>query len=182
MNKFKKIISALAVSICFMMGLASCSETSFYQEWHEAGATIEEDNCFKVLTAEEVSTKREAQESFCVFLGSSDVEKARTTVSNIQAQAEAVNYDGKVYFVNTKEALATISAAQALREKLSVNELNDSNGLVCVCYIKGNVYFDTSDTKKYNDRLQRFIIEEGGTVVDFNAIANYVFDNYKVVE
>lgn len=181
MNKFKKIISACAVSICFMMGLASCKSTSFYQEWHEAGATIEEDNCFKVLTAEEVTAKREAEESFCIFLGSSEVEKARSTVSNIQAQAEAVNYDGKVYFVNTKEALTTLSGAQKLHDTLSVNELNDSNGLVCVCYIKGKVHFDTSNTKKYSDELQRFMIDSA-TVVDFNAIANFVFEYYKVVE
>ena len=48
MNKFKKILSALAVTIAFTT-LASCGENSFYKEWHDAGATIEEENVFKEL-------------------------------------------------------------------------------------------------------------------------------------
>ena len=119
MNKFKKILSAVAVSICFMMGLASCTSTTFYQEWHEAGATIEEDNCFKALTADEVKEKRDNKESFVVFVGASTVEKAVTAVSQIQAQADATGYDGAVYFVNTKDGLKDLfSTGRDFKDKL----------------------------------------------------------------
>ena len=66
MNKFKKILSALAVSIAFTT-LASCSENSFYKEWRDAGATIEEENVFKELTVDEVVTKRDNKDSFIIF-------------------------------------------------------------------------------------------------------------------
>ena len=184
MNKFKKILSALAVVICFGFGLASCNSNSFYKEWKDAGATIEEDNCFKLLSVDDVVSKRENKESFIIFLGASAIgsttnQTAVDLVSNIQAEADAVNYDGCVYFVNVKDAAKNLTEGQAVKDKLGVNELlGDSNGLVCVSYIKGDVYFDTSKAKKsIPDQLKRFVISGS---ISFEALANYAFEYYKV--
>ena len=108
MNKFKKILSALAVTIAFTT-LASCGENSFYKEWHDAGATIEEENVFKELTVDEVVTKRDNKDSFIIFAGSSSKSGAISAVSDIQVQADSLDYNGYVYFVNTKDILSSIS-------------------------------------------------------------------------
>lgn len=189
MNRFKKICSALAVMISFGLALASCGTQSFYDEWNQAGATIETDNCFKVLTADEVAEKREAKESFVIFIGASAIQtttntKAVDLVSTIQAEADAINYDGYVYFVNAKDAMLTLSEQKAMKEKLKVNEITDSYGLVCVSYVKGEVYFDTSAIKGNNipDQLKRFVVNEGSDTISFKALANFVFENYPVME
>lgn len=188
MNKFKKICSALAVSICFVLALVSCKSVSFYDEWHEAGATIEEDNCFKLLTVDEVVAKRDAKESFVIFIGASAIQtttnsKAVDLVSAIQAEADAVNYTSKVYFVNAKEAMLSLSQQKDMKDKLKINEINDSYGLVCVSYINGDVYFDTSTIKGNNvpDQLKRFVVDDSNEI-SFKALANYVFENYPVTE
>lgn len=188
MNKFKKICSALAVSICFVLALVSCKSATFYDEWHEAGATIEEDNCFKLLTVDEVVAKREAKESFVIFIGASAIQtttntKAVELVSAIQAEADAVDYDSKIYFVNAKDAMLSLSQQKDMKEKLKINEINDTNGLVCVSYIKGEVYFDTSTVKGSNvpDQLKRFVVDDSYQI-SFKALVNYVFENYPVTE
>ena len=187
MNKFKKVISALAVSICFIFSLVSCGSQSFYQEWKEAGATIEEDNCFKAISVDDVVNKRGNKESFVIFIGASTVDSvtnsaAVSLVSSIQAEADAINYTGKVYFVNVKDYLTNVNQAIEVKNKLGSNELTDAYGLICVCYKDGNVYFDTSVKKTIPDQLKRFIIDEGSTQINFNALANYVFEYYKVEE
>ncbi|RIA78283.1 hypothetical protein EI71_00233 [Anaeroplasma bactoclasticum] len=173
MNKFKKIISALAVSIAFG-ALASCSSSSFYSEWKEAGAEIEEENVFSLLTVDEVVAKREAKESFVIFAGSSLKSGAVSAVSEIQAAADNLDYTGKVYFVNTKDILASISLKKEATQKLGVVEIDSSN-LVAVCYHSGDVFFDTSST--YTDHYDRFKISGS---ISYNALAVYTFEYYKV--
>lgn len=187
MNKFMKICSALAVSICFMLALVSCKSETFYNEWSAAGAKIEEKNCFKLLTVDEVVAKREAKENFVIFIGASALQTttnqtAVDKVSEIQAEADAVDYTDYVYFVNAKDAMLSLTEQKNMKEKLKVNEISDSYGLVCVSYIKGDVYFDTSAIKGNNvpDNLKRFVVE--GSQISFKALANYVFENYPVTE
>ena len=172
MNKVKKIFSALAVSIVF--GLASCSSNAFYNEWHNAGATIEEDNVFKILTVDEVVAKREAKENFIVFAGSSSKSGAVSAVSSIQEQADSLGYDGLVYFVNTKDIVSKISLRKETEDKLGVNEIDSAN-LVVVCYHKGDVYFDTSSSTE--TFYERFKVDGS---LSYNALAVYAFEEYKV--
>ena len=100
-----KGLSALAVLISFGFALVSCNSNSFYKEWKDAGAVIEEDNCFKLLSVDEVVSKRENEENFIVFLGASSIGSSKNQtavdlVSSIQAQADAVNYDGYVLSIS----------------------------------------------------------------------------------
>lgn len=173
MDKFKKIFSALAVSIAFG-ALASCTTNAFYNEWHEAGADIKEENVFSLLTVDEVVAKREAKESFIVYIGSSSKDGAVSAVSDIQAQADNLDYDGLVYFVNTKDILKTTEGKKNATNKLNVHEI-DSGDLVVLCYKKGNVYFDTSSSA--NDYYQRFIVNGA---LNYNALAAYTFEYYPV--
>lgn len=175
MNKFKKILSALAVSIAFTT-LASCGENSFYKEWHDAGATIEEENVFKELTVDQVVTKRDNKDSFIIFCGSSSKSGAISAVSDIQVQADSLDYNGYVYFVNTKDILSSISGKKNATDKLGVQEI-DSSDLVVVCYKEGKVYFDTSSSEKYGDIYSRFNIDGS---LSYNALACYAFEYYPV--
>ena len=173
MNKFKKIISALAVSIA-LLPLASCGSTSFYDEWKEAGAEIKEDNIFSVLSVDDVVNKRDAKETFVIFVGSSSKSGAVDAVSSIQAQADNLDYDGLVYFVNTKDILKSIPLKKEATTKLGIKEI-DSSDLVVVCYKEGSVFFDTSSSD--SDHYERFMINGS---LSYNALATYVFDYYKV--
>lgn len=173
MNKFKKILSALAVTIAFG-ALASCDNNAFYNEWHDAGAVIEKENVFKLLTVDDVSKKREAKEDFIIFVGSSKKEGAVTNVSAIQSQADNLDYEGVVYFVNTKDILASIPLKKEATEKLGVKEIDSSN-LVVVCYHDGEVFFDTSSSE--SDHYERFVISGS---LSYNALAEYAFDYYEV--
>lgn len=172
-NKVKKIFSALAVTIVFS-ALASCGSTSFYSEWSEAGADIKEDNVFSVLSVDDVVKKRDNKDSFIIFAGSSSKSGARSAVEEIQAQADNLDYDGLVYFVNTKDILSSISSKKEATTKLGVKEI-DSSELVVVCYKEGAVFFDTSSSD--SDHYERFKVNGS---LSYNALATYAFDYYKV--
>ena len=54
----KKIIAYVAAFMLIIVGavsLASCSKSSFYSEWHKAGATIEKSNMFEAITVEDLA-------------------------------------------------------------------------------------------------------------------------------
>ncbi len=79
--------------------------------------------------------------------------------------------------------MLSLSQQKDMKDKLKINEINDSYGLVCVSYINGDVYFDTSTIKGNNvpDQLKRFVVDDSNEI-SFKALANYVFENYPVTE
>lgn len=173
MKKFMRIFTAIAVGIVAVFSLASCKKATFYSEWHGAGATIEEDNVFKYLTIDEVAEKKAAKEEFVVFIGTSESETARTLVSNIQTQADLLDFTGNVYVVSVKNILGSINKMNDARTKLGTKEINPGdNGLIAVCYKNNAVHFDTSNP---NEELKRFYVDGA---VNFNSIAVYSFELY----
>lgn len=174
MTKFRKILSACAVAIAGICALASCGTTSFYEEWKDAGAVIEEDNCFKAVTPDEVKAMADKKESFVVFIGSSKNTTAVQLVSDIQEQADNLYYEGTVYFVNTKDIMSSTQSQKDARAALGTKELADKNGLVVACYKEGTLYFDTSNP---GDVTERFMVDGS---LDFDALATYVFEYYPV--
>lgn len=169
-----KFFTAVAVGIVLVFTLASCKKTTFYSEWHGAGADIEEDNVFKYLSMDDVVEKKEANEQFIIFIGTSESSTACTLITNIQAQADSLDFDGDVYVVSVKDILGSISKMNEAKDTLGSHEINPGdNGLIAVCYKDNKVYFDTSNP---TDELNRFKID--GTV-SFNSLAIYAFELYE---
>lgn len=171
MKKLMKYFTAVAVGIALVFSLASCKKKNFYTEWHAAGATIEKDNNFKYLTLDEVVTKRET-EDFIIFIASSENSKAASLISDIQTQADTLDFDGDIYVVSVKKILGSLSKMNDAKSKLLSKEVDPGDeGLIAVCYKENKVYFDTSKTE--DEKLNRFKVD--GTV-SFNSIAIYSFE------
>ena len=104
-NKFSKILSTLLVVIISAFALASCkgeayTNNDFYEEFFEAGATnLEKDHMFEMITANDVEAKRNNNENFIIYLGSSKQKQDVETINALVFDAKNTNYDGKVFFI-----------------------------------------------------------------------------------
>ncbi|MGM9969259.1 MAG: hypothetical protein ACI35S_02565 [Anaeroplasma sp.] len=177
MNKLFKVLTLLMVMIISLFTLVGCnSSDDFYKEWYEAGAQIEKDNVFELITVDKAVEMKEAKESFIVFLGSSTNSTAVSEVTGIQYDADNMNYDGKLYFINTKEIISSISKMKSINEKLNIKLESSTSGLIAICYDGGVQKFETS---RPNGECDRFIFD-GTDSVSIRAVAVYAFEFYPV--
>ena len=175
MKNLVKILSAFVVVMISIITLASCDSYSFYEDWYQAGATVlEEDNVFKVVSLDEVKTMKEASESFMVFLGRSSDSKAVSEVNQIQFDADNMNYEGKIYFLNTGDYVETISGQKKINDTLGIKFEDSTSGIVVVCYEEGNVKFETTRPDNYAE-LELLKIEG---VLTIQSLAYYAFTYY----
>ena len=117
MTKFSKRIVLFLALISTTFALASCSNYNFYQDWKSAGATIESDNVFKSLTLDEVKEKRETKKPFALIIASSTDSTARSAITKIQEQADALSYKGEIYFISSKDTYnSTLSAQKEFKD------------------------------------------------------------------
>ena len=72
MKKFLKAISMITAMFVLLLSMASCSGYSFYKDFKEAGASIEEENIFIEISLEDAKTKKAAGELKWTHLGLSD--------------------------------------------------------------------------------------------------------------
>jgi hypothetical protein len=174
----KKIVAYLSAFILIIVGtlsLSSCSKKSFYSEWNKAGANIEKDNMFEMITVDEIESKLgNKEESFAVFFGSSNDSQSVKDVSAMQYTADVKNYEGKVYFLTTTK-LKTQSKMKEIKEKIKVDISDMDASVQCVLFEKGKVEFNTS--KKDSDEVKKFKIDEEISII---AVLEYVIEYYPV--
>ena len=150
MNKLLKKLALVMFAVIGLVNLASCGEYNFYKDWSEAGANIESENIFEVLTLEEAKNKiaNEEENTFILVVGTSQSSVAASSIETLQAQAEYLDYEGTIYFVDSTdyiekrktraelcEALKIaeitenmkLAAAKALAEHIKENELSEEN-------------------------------------------------------
>ena len=184
MKKFVKILSLIAIVFVMTISLASCSYDFFgeYNE-HEAELKTDVDYSFEVLTVDQVKNYRDNKKSFVLFMGTPEREACVTQVQRICEEAINLNYKGIFLYVDITEALASLSLHKESVEKLGIKEIDDATyGLVAVCYREGNVYWDTSNTTRYDKMLTKFTSSSNNveTGISFRAITDYVIENYSL--
>ncbi len=182
MKKFVKILSLIAIVFVMTISLASCSYDviSDYNK-HEAALETDVKYSFEVLTIDQVKSYRDSKKSFVLFVGTPTREACVSNVQKICEEAININYDGVFLYVDVTDALSSLSLHKETVEKLGVKEIDDATyGLVSVCYDEGNVKWDTSNTKTYEQMLKKFTSASDNvtTGISFRAITDYVKENY----
>lgn len=175
MKGFKKLLSLIVV-LGFMFILASCSGYNFYSDFKKAGAEIESDNSFIVLTADEVETYRKEKKEFVLIIGSSTNSTCVSAITTIQNEFDNINYSGKAYFLSVKDALSSQSEGSKVSKIIGSDIDAGSDGIIFIGYDKsGNIKFNT----KKNDDLDAKKFKPDG-VMAYRAIADYIAEYYSV--
>ena len=177
MKKYMKLLIAAIGTLVLFLSLASCSGSSFYRDFHSAGADIDTDCQFSYVTVDEVKTKRENGDKFVLFLGSSTDSSCVTKVEQIEAEAKACKYTGGLLFLSTTDI--TSSSAKSL-ELIKALNIKNITGMVAVEYKGNEILFDTSkyDQNDEGDPCKKFAIYDDDKSISFVAIADYVFLYY----
>lgn len=151
MKNLKKIFAALVVVLVGVM-LSSCSKYDFYKDWSKAGATIEKDNIFEVISLDDAKAKIDNDETFILVCATSASQPAVTDISVFQQQAEYLGFEGVVYFINAADHLTNKSTRDNIKNTLGIHDINvcASSHCVSVLYSKGEILIDTSDIESAN--------------------------------
>ena len=150
-------------SILGLMSLASCSSTSFYKDWHNAGADIDEEVPFEYISFDKAKAMKDNKETFLVMFGSPSDSQDVKDVQGLCYDAYVTNQKNKIYFVNCDDA-SSVSVREKYRKELGVknvlspsySEENSSDevlsGLVAVLYKNGIYAINRVGTKslKFN--------------------------------
>lgn len=174
MKSLKKIVSAFVIALIFGLALTSCSGYNFYKEFSEAGADIEENNIFEVLTLEEAKAKIEANETFVLLYGTAQSSPCVNVVTSLQAQAEYLGAeDLTVYFMDATDYIESSKSRKEVREAIKMNDPMDqfSDSPVIIIYKNGKVDVDTSALE--STKTKKFLNESGA--VQYASLASYIF-------
>ena len=179
MKSFLRVITTFVVALVFGLALTSCSEYNFYEEFVNAGADIEKDHIFEVLTLSEVEAKIEADETFVLVYGTAESSSCVNIVSSLQAQYEYLQdtlEDGKevtIYFMDATDYIDSSKKRKEIREALNIKEPMDStsDSPVIVIYKNGKVDIDTSN--KESTRTKKFLNDAGS--LQYASLASYIF-------
>lgn len=175
MTRLLKYFSAFAVMVISAITLVSCSGYNFYKTWTDAGADIDKDHIFEVISIDEAKEKIEADETFVLVLGSPDVSAAPAKIQLLQEQAEYFEFDGKLYFIDVTKSLETPSGRKTVKETLGIYEtVKAAANIVIVCYTNGDITLDTS-CKVTNKELENFVSSES---IDYYKVAAYLFNDF----
>lgn len=174
MSKFIKGISALAVILVAAVMLASC-EYNFYGDWSKAGAEIEKENIFEVVTVDSAKAMIEEDKTFVLVLGSSNATLAPSTMTTLQDDADYLGFEGKLQFIDCAEFVNKPADRKMLKEAFGVNDPSKiSSNLVVLIYDKGNLLLDTTDAAT-DDKLKHFV---DGSSVNYSALATYIYTEF----
>ncbi len=175
MKNLKKIFAALVVVLVGAFMLSSCSKYDFYKDWSEAGATIEKDNIFEVISVEDAKAKIDNDETFILVIATSESSPAVTDISVYQQQADYLGFEGVVYFINAADHLTNKSTRDNIKNTLGIRDINvcASSHCVTVLYSKGEVLIDSSDVESAN--MQNYKV---GQSVDILPLVTYALRDF----
>lgn len=169
MKRFLKALTVLSLAFVMVISLASCGY-NFYDDWHSAGAEIEEDNIYVVITLEEAKKMKEDGEVFALVYASSSSSSAVNVITTFQIQAEYLgNEDAKIYFVDSTDYTTKAKRAE-VRDALNMHEAPETGDPVVMTFRSTAVDVDTSNTNKV--KTKEFIVD--GTV-QYASLASYIF-------
>lgn len=187
MKKVFQKAAGILVAAVGLMSLASCSSTSFYKDWHNAGADIDEEVPFEYISFDKAKEMKDNKETFLVMFGSPSDSQDVKDVQGICYDAYVTNQKNKIYFVNCDDA-SSVSVREKYRKELGVknvlspsySEENSSDevlsGLVAVLYKNGSVAWDTS--KAYDYDFCDYFATSDSKKVNIHSVAAYAWEYY----
>lgn len=187
MKKVFQKAAGILVAAVGLMSLASCSSTSFYKDWHNAGADIDEEVPFEYISFDKAKEMKDNKETFLVMFGSPSDSQDVKDVQGLCYDAYVTNQKNKIYFVNCDDA-SSVSVREKYRKELGVknvlspsySEENSSDevlsGLVAVLYKNGSVAWDTS--KAYDYDFCAYFATSDSKKVNIHSVAAYAWEYY----
>ncbi len=174
MKKILKITSLFSVFVLFMILMTSCSGYSFYKDWHKAGADIDKDHIFEVITLEQAETKKKNGDVFALLFASSSNKESVNVVTSFQAQAEYLEaIDKTIYFVDSTKYTST-SLRNEVRTALGMQDV-PTDGAPAVMTFKSKAV-DVDTTNKNSTRTGKFIVNGE---IQYSSLASYIFRELK---
>ncbi|MCM1131106.1 MAG: hypothetical protein NC310_03340 [Roseburia sp.] len=172
MKKFLKAISIMSILFVMVLAMTSCSGYSFYKDFHDAGAEIEKDNIFELITLEEAKAKKENGDTFVLLYGSSSNSNCVNIVSTLQAQAEYLgNTEATIYFLNSKD-YTTTSKCREVKDAIRMHDPSKDGSPIIMTFKATAVDIDTSNKDKV--KTKEFIKDN---VVQYDSLASEIFKN-----
>ncbi len=172
MKRFLKLTSLMSVLLLMIIVMTGCSKYNFYNDFKDAGAKIEKDNIFEVISLEEIQSKKEAGETFVVLYGSSSSTKCVNVVTSLQTQAEYLgNEDATIYFFNSKE-YNTTSKVREVKEAIKMHNPSKDGSPIIITFKAKAVDIDTSNTDKV--KTKEFIVNGE---IQYASLASEIFKN-----
>lgn len=152
--------------------MTSCSGYSFYNDFHNAGADIEKDHIFELITLEEAKEKKEKGDTFVLLYGASSNQSCVTVVTSLQAQAEYLgNTDATIYFLNSKD-YTTTSKCREVKDAIRMHDPSKDGSPIIMTFKATAVDIDTSNKDKV--RTKEFIKND---VIQYASLASEIFKN-----
>ncbi|MBD5390990.1 hypothetical protein HDR67_03190 [bacterium] len=175
MKKFIKALCFISVFFILTFVMTSCSGYSFYNDFHGAGADIEKDHIFEVITLEEAKAKKENGDTFVLLYGSSSNVSCVTIVSKLQAQAEYLgNEDAVIYYLNSKD-FTTKEKRDEIRSAIGMRDPSTNGDPIIMTFTAAPTSsrrdVDTSD--KNLSRTKEFMSNSGA--IQYSSLASYIF-------
>ncbi|MDE7161978.1 MAG: hypothetical protein K2N65_04380, partial [Anaeroplasmataceae bacterium] len=162
------------IACLLLLFMASCSGYSFYDDFHKAGADIEKDHIFEVITLEEAKQKKENGDTFVLLYGTSSNTGCVQLVTKLQAQAEYLgNTDAVIYYLNSAEYTSSTKRTE-VREAINMHDPSKDGAPVVMIFTKApsasRVDVDTSFTE--SSQTKKFM--ESGSI-QYSSLASYIF-------
>ncbi len=172
MKRLVKLISVFCMTFVFLLSMASCTGYDFYSDWHNAGASIEKEHIFEVITLEEATKMKKDGISFALLYASSSSQESVKVVSTLQAQAEYLGReDAVIYFLDAKD-YDTSSKRKELRsaDTIYMHEAPTDGSPIIMTFKSTAVDVDTSFTNK--PKTKQFFVNGS---FQYASLASYIF-------
>lgn len=172
MKRFLKLTSLMSVLLFIVVVMTGCSKYNFYDDFKGAGADIEKENIFELITLDEIKAKKEAGETFVVLYGASSNSECVNVVTSLQAQAEYLgNEEATIYFFNSKD-YNTTSKVREVKDQIKMHNPSKDGSPIVITFKATAVDIDTSNTDKV--RTKEFIVDGE---VKYSSLASEIFKN-----
>lgn len=179
MKKWTKVLTILSFAFIAMLMVVGCSKDyDFYKDWHEAGAEIEKENIFEVISLDDAKKKKENNDVFVLVYASSMSDSvvnnmSVSLISSLQAQAEYLgNTDATIYFLDSKE-FDTKEKRKTVRESLNMHDALTGGDPVLLVYGKLGLEVDTSSKNGSNGTKSKEFLVNGS--YSYPSLASYIF-------
>lgn len=178
MKNFVKILSLVAFAFIFVFSLQSCKKTdSFYNEFKDAGADIDKDNCFDVIKVSDAKQMKENNESFVLLLGTSKSSSCVNQITQIQEEVDYLGYEGSILFINIKNILKKSDDIKSAAKSLGIKSDSIKEGsLICVIYSNGAVVADSNDKDGHGEFIKKFIVDSEDSF-SYVALVDFIYES-----
>ena len=169
MKRFLKALTTLSLILVMVISLTSCGY-NFYNDWHSAGADIEKENIYVVITLEEAKKMKEEGQKFALIYASSSSSTSVDVITTFQIQAEYLgNEDAKIYFIDSSNYQAK-EKRNEVRDAIKMHEAPSNGSPVVMTFKNGAVDVDTSNVNKV--KTKEFIVDGD---IKYSSLASYIF-------